>query len=232
MACSGCRGRVIGLQEIAGQSRRRPRAARSAAAWPACGDGLDPRARARAARRLEIVGRDEAVAGAAHEQRRRRSTRCRRCLQLGIVHVRLPDEQRQRLAVARDDVQLLVGQRREIERELRRDRGNMSFGSFSRRHREDVGNVELVGRAGLHADRADEHQPLDALGHLGRHLRGDPAADRAADEIDRVETQPVHQFEIDVRDVVDAVEPVRQRRVAEARMRGRDHAPAFARASR
>ena len=93
------------------------------------------------------------------------------------------------------------------------------------RHGEYIGNVELVGPAGLDADRTDEHEPVDPLRHLGRDLGGDPSADRKADDVDAGQIQPVHQFQIDMGDVVDAVEPIRQGGFSEAGMRRRDHPP-------
>ena len=147
-------------------------------------------------------------------------------LELGIVHVRLPGQQRQRFAVAGDDVKLLIRHRRQFGR-VPGGVVEAELVELLARHGEDVGNVELVGRAGLHADRADEHQPLDPFRHLGRDLGGDPSADRETDEIGSRQTQAIHQFQVNVGNVVHAVEPVRQRRFAETGMRRRDHAPAF-----
>ena len=57
-------------------------------------DGLDPRLRDERGVAREIVGRDDAVARAAHEQRRHVHP-VQPMLELGIVHVRLPGQQRQ-----------------------------------------------------------------------------------------------------------------------------------------
>ena len=90
--------------------------------------------------------------------------------------------------------------------------------------REDVGNVEPVDRSGLHADGSDQHQPAHTFRRLGREFGGDPAADRTADHVDLRQAQPVHQFQIDVGDVVHRIDPVGQAGFAEARMRWRDQA--------
>ncbi len=65
-------------------------------------------------------------------------------------------------------------------------------------------------------------------GILARHLGRDPAADRAADDFGFGQVKPVQQFEIQISDVVDAIEPVGQARFAEAGMGRSDQAP-FAR---
>src|SRR3984957_7925730 len=69
--------------------------------------------------------------------------------------------------------------------------------------------------------------PEKTIRRLGRHFGGDPASDRAADKVDAVEFQDVHQFEIKMGNVVDTVEPIRQARLAEARMRRCDEAAFF-----
>ena len=173
---------------------------------------------------LEIFGRHDAVACAAQKQRRHVHA-VQAMLELGIVHVRLPGQQRQRLVVAGDDAE--APRRTSFARSTGFLAGSWkrSRSSFSLRHRKDVGDVELVGLAGLDADRTDQRQAVEPLRHLRGDIGGDPAADREADEIGARQAQAVHQLEIDVGDVVDAVEPVRQRRLAEARMRRRDHAP-------
>src|SRR5262249_57678132 len=62
-------------------------------------------------------------------------------------------------------------------------------------------------------------------GHCGWERGRDPAADREADEIGALEAKAIEELEIEVGDVVHAVEPVRQRRFPETRMRRGDHAP-------
>src|SRR5215471_5862066 len=64
---------------------------------------LGPRLRDERRIALEIFGRDDAVARAAQKQRGNVHP-VEPMLELGIVRVRLPGQQRQRLAVAGDDV--------------------------------------------------------------------------------------------------------------------------------
>jgi len=146
-------------------------------------------------------------------------------LELGVVHVRLPGQQRQRLAIARNDVKLLLRHGRQVERVARGIVEAQPIELIAR-HREDVGNVELVRAAGLHADRSDQHEAIDPFRHLGGELGGDPSAERQSHDVGSPQRQAIQQFEIDVGDVIDAVEPVRQRRLAKAGMRRRDDAPA------
>src|SRR6185312_6059127 len=65
---------------------------------------------------------------------------------------------------------------------------------------------------------------VEALRRFGGELRGDPAADRGADQGHALQLEPVDQLEIDMRDIVDAIDPIGQARIAEAGMRGRDDA--------
>ncbi len=76
---------------------------------------------------------------------------------------------------------------------------------------------------------------FDDLGaEIGEHQPGERCRDHVSythldvykrqDHIRLRETRAIHQLEIEVGDIVDAVEPVRQRGFAEARMRRRDHA--------
>jgi hypothetical protein len=90
------------------------------------------------------------------------------------------------------------------------------------RHGEDVGNIELVGWADLYADRAYQHQATNALRRFGGYFRRDPAADRATDDVEVAQIHAVHQLEIEVGDVVHAIEPIRQTGLTKARMRGSD----------
>jgi hypothetical protein len=65
---------------------------------------------------------------------------------------------------------------------------------------------------------ADQRQSADALRRLRRYLGGDPAPERTTDEVNAVEPQAVHEFEIKMRNVIDAIEPERQSGRAEARV--------------
>jgi hypothetical protein len=172
---------------------------------------------------LEILGGDDAVARAAQKQ-------CgnvhpvQPMLELRIVHVRLPGQQRQRLAVTGEDMKLLLRHRRQVDRVLR-GIVKAQLVELVLGHREHIRDVELVGRAGLDADRADQHQPLEPLRYLGGEVGGNPSADRQADNVGSRQTQAIHQFQIDVGDVVHAVEPVGQRRSSKTGMRWGDDAP-------
>ena len=60
-----------------------------------------------------------------------------------------------------------------------------------------------------------------------RHLQGDPAAERLADEMDFRKAEPPQRVEIIVRQVVNIIEPLGILRGAEARMLGHDHLEAL-----
>ena len=144
-------------------------------------------------------------------------------LELRIVHPRLPGQQRQRLARAEHGGELVVGHFRGIAlHPLGVVKGQLQ--RIRLRHGEDVGNIELVGRSDLDAHRPAEDDAAKTLRRFGGHFGGDPAPDRTADEVDAVELQDIHQFEIEMGNVVDAVEPIRQGRLAETRMRRCDEA--------
>ena len=139
------------------------------------------------------------------------------------MHPRLPGQQRQCLAGTEHGGELVVRHFRGVALHLR----GVVKGQLQRirlRHGEDVGNIELVGRPDLDAHRPAQDDPAKTLGRFGGHFGGDPAPDRAADEVDAVEFQDIHQFEIKMGDVVDTVEPVRQARLAKTWMRRRDEA--------
>ena len=99
------------------------------------------------------------------------STRCRRCLSFGLcIHgsqVSSASVSRLRNRIASS----LVGQFRGVESSCLRDRENSSLFSLVLRHREDIGDVELVDGAGLDADRADQHEVANALRRLASPSR-------------------------------------------------------------
>ena len=184
--------------------------------------GNSQRARFRQQLRIgrQVIRGHQTIALAAHEQRRHVSP-MKPMLELRIVHPRFPREQRQRLAVADHNGQLLIRHLREIrlhpcgivEQQL---------AQLILRHREYIRDVELVGAANLDADRPDHDQTANALRRLGRHLSRDPPADRAARDINHTKLETIQQFEIEMGDIVDAVEPVRQAGPTKAGMRGHD----------
>ncbi len=94
------------------------------------------------------------------------------------------------------------------------------------RSRKHLGDIKLVNGAGLHPDRRNQHDMWKPLGHFGRHLGGDPTTHRRSDQIDLTQAEVVEQFEVHVRDIVDAVEPIGKCGATKAWMRRHDHAPA------
>ena len=137
------------------------------------------------------------------------------------MHIRFPGQQRERLPVAHLDRELFVGQARRIHahpvRIVEQQRLQLGLGQG-----EDVGNIEAVDRAGLHAHRAHQHEPAHELRRLGGEFAGDPSAERTADHIDLVEVEAIQQLQVDVGDVVRCLDPVGQGRLTETGMRRGD----------
>ena len=107
---------------IASARRTKASGCSTCGAWPASRDGPGTRIRQQPRIRREVVRRNQPVALAAQEQRRRRDA-VQPVAQLRIVHVRLPRQQRERLAVAHHDRQLFVGQSSPGPCASARDRG-------------------------------------------------------------------------------------------------------------
>ena len=137
--------------------------------------------------------------------------------------VGLPQIERRGLAIARDDFQRFVGERREIGC-LARIVVRQPL-QLARVGAEDVGDVARQAIAHLDPDRVDEDQPRDAGGRFDGDLRRDPAAHRETDQRHVAQIERVEQIEIEIRQIVDAVDPIGQFRGAESRMRRRDDAP-------
>ena len=142
-------------------------------------------------------------------------------IKLRIVHVRLPGNERQRFAVADQNRQLIVAQRGRVRRHLGRIAEKQSI-EFRRRQRKYIRQVELIRAAGFDADRTNEKQFLESLRRLGRHFRRDPAPQRTTDQIDARKAELVQEFQVDMGDIVCAVEPIRQSRFSKAGMRRAD----------
>ena len=70
--------------------------------------------------------------------------------------------------------------------------------------------------------RRDQREALQPLGVEDREVGCDPAAEREADEVDAVELEHVEEVAVVEHEVVEAVEPLRELGVAEARMLGSD----------
>ncbi len=200
--------------------RRNARLARSAGEWPAPSMVTSLRARDQAGIGGGVFRGHQPVLRAADEQRRPVDA-VQPVLELGIVHVGFPGDQRERLPVARAREQLGVGQLARVRPPLLR-LGVEQRVELVLRHGVDVGNVEPVDRPDLDADGAISTSLSMSRGALGRELGRGPAADRMADQQDVGEIEPADQFEIEVREVVDRVDPDRQARPAEARMHRRD----------
>ena len=92
-------------------------------------------------------------------------------------------------------------------------------GDALRRHGEEVderlaGHVEAGGR--------DQREALDPSRVVDRDIRGDPASDREADEVEAVETQRVGEVSVVEDEIVEAHAPLGRLGLAEAGMLGRD----------
>ena len=84
---------------------------------------------------------------------------------------------------------------------------------------EEVGKLDSLD---VDPDRVEEHRAADALVLTHRHLGGDPAADRRADDQHVAQIPLLEQLEVAQRDVIDPVEPFRTRlclRSPDARVR-------------
>jgi hypothetical protein len=137
------------------------------------------------------------------------------------MHPGLPRQQRERFTAADHGGQLIIRHLCDV--------GLHSRGIVKQhrrrvvlRHRENVRDVELVRAADLDPDGPDHDEAANPLRRLGGHLGRDPAPDRASDHIDRRKVETVEQFQIEVRDIIDAVEPVRQARFAETGVGGNE----------
>ena len=171
-------------------------------AWPAAAIVVDACVRQQPCIGREILGGHQAVALAAQEQRRR-SDPMQPVAQLGIVHVRLPDQQRERLAIARLDRELVRRSGARDRPACAPDRGTAARSSSSCGIAKMSGMSSLIDWTDLHADRGRPAPACsNAFRRFGGNFGGDPAADRAADHVDLSQPQPVEQFEIDVGDVV------------------------------
>ncbi len=89
-------------------------------------------------------------------------------------------------------------------------------------HGEHVGDVALIARAHLDAERVGEHEAGNPRAGFDGDLGRDPGAERDADERHVLEPQLVHQVEIEIGEVVDRGEVLRLLGAAEARMGRRD----------
>ena len=170
---------------------------------------------------LAIGGADDAVL-LAPQQQRRDVDAMQPALQMRVVHVRLPAEPRERLAAARDAGKFGLRQLHQVALAVRRI-GPGEAHVLVARHRVHVGDVAVGHAADLDAERIDQHQPAEAPRVAHRHLGGDPAAEAGADQDGVLQPQRRGEIEIQVGEVIDRAQPVRQRRIAPARMMRRNH---------
>src|ERR1700730_1516231 len=165
----------------------------------------------------KVLGRDDTVTSPTQQQHRRLHP-MQPMLELWIVHVRLPGDKREGLAIARGDEKLVIAHGSKLGRVVL---GIVESPLVQRflRHGENIRNVELVRAAGLYPDGADAGETSEPLRKLARDLGGDPAADGEPDHVDTHEAEAIHELEIDMADVVHAFEPIRERRSTETGMR-------------
>ena len=134
---------------------------------------------------LEIFLRHEAIAFPANEQSRS-SDPMQTPFKFRVVHPWLPSQERQRFTRAKHGGELVFRHFRGIGLHplgiVKDEFGNIRF-----RHGENVRNIESVGRTDFDAYRSGEDDAAKTLGRFGRHVGGDPAANRAADQINPVE---------------------------------------------
>jgi len=142
--------------------------------------------------------------------------------ELRVVHVRIPREERGRLAVARHRRQLLLGQRFVVAQPHRGIAERQLLPPASRRGK-NVEDVALVASAEFRADRPDQDEARQALAGLGRDLRCDPAAERGTDDDQVAQVELLDQVEVEIRHVVDRTHALGQLRVPESGMRRGDH---------
>src|SRR5207244_3160607 len=120
--------------------------------------------------------------------------------QAWVMHVRLPAEVCESLAAASDGKQLVLGERAVVPhpfgRIMEREAADLLL-----RYRVQVSNVPVIATAHLDAVCIDEDELREVLGGADRHFRGDPPAERAADEDGVVDAQLLHQCHVEVHEV-------------------------------
>ena len=143
--------------------------------------------------------------------------------ELGIVHPRLPDQQRERLAVAEHDRPAV--RRSSCDGSVRHPVGIVVASASAR---SACGIAKMSGMSSLSAGPiftpTGPTRPAGARAPATWSPSRPRSSRRSSSRPCRPVSRPsvIQQFEIDVGDVVDAVDPVRQARFAEARMRRRD----------
>src|SRR5229473_5592273 len=122
----------------------------------------------------------------------------------GIAHLRL----RHGFVVAPTDIGVVIG---DVEK--------VGLG-----HGEDVRDIAMLAAADLYADRVAQHEMGNSRCRLDCDLGCDPAAERYAYQRDVREVELMHEVEVEIGEVVDAIEGFWRLRAAEAGM-GRNNHP-------
>src|SRR5262249_24604032 len=91
----------------------------------------------------------------------------------------------------------------------------------------DIDNVALLAAADLDADGIDQDQLGDPRRRAHRDLGREPAAERIAEHDRLLELERIHQIEIEIDEVLETVEVIRNRRTGKARMDRLDQLEAF-----
>src|SRR5262245_58855715 len=87
----------------------------------------------------------------------------------------------------------------------------------------DQERIKLRHAVDTDAGRADERERGKTRGIAHRELRGNPAPERAADEMHAPQVERFEEIEIEIRQIGDGVEPCRRVGFAEPGMLGHDH---------
>src|SRR5215469_13032907 len=166
------------------------------------------------------------VAGAPQHQCRHRNT-VQPVLELRVVHMRPPGVEAERIPVAGEEDHFVIAHRvvysrlpAETPAAGRPARRIMPAASVQLLWRgvEEMHDVALFAAADLDAYRVDQHEAVDFWRAGGGDLRGDPAAEREADQC-RFTGQRVEHLAVEMDEIVHRVEIGRPRRVPETRSR-------------
>src|SRR5262245_61290306 len=169
---------------------------------------------------LTVRGLDDPVARAPEHERRHRDA-AEPALELGIVHVRLPAVEGQRVPVPGANDQLVVRQRVVVRRPFRRVVPAPPL-HLLRRRVEDVQDVRRLAIADLETERVHEDETVDAMAALHRDFRGEPAPEGQPHHRDFLVGQRLEDVEIEVHEIVHGLEIPGALRVAESGMRRGD----------
>src|SRR3989441_10069156 len=183
-------------------------------------DQLEPRVGDQLAISPSIRRLDDTVAGAPQHERRHPDA-AEPALELGVVHIRMPPVEAERLPVPGANDQLVVRERVEVGRPLS---GIVPAAPlhFLRRGVEDVENVRGLAIADLDAECVHEDELVQTMTARDGHFRREPAPEGQSDEGHLLVRQRLEDVKIEMHEIVHRLEPRRARRPAEAGVRGRD----------